>query len=99
MFALGVLTKIDQGSLALYCHSWSQFLRLDKECKSFVITTATGAKKINPYYEAQGKAWDKIVKLSKEFGLTPASRAGLRAEPKRKADKSSSRFFIPGKVS
>ena len=96
LYRLGVISVIDQGALALYCHEYSVFLRLIKQYKvnEIVITSKTGAKKQNPAHEAAGKSWDKILKISKEFGLTPAARAGLApGGTKRPAEKSSSRFF------
>ena len=96
LYNQGVITLLDKGALALYCYSFSQFLQSDKKLKidGYVITTATGAKKPNPYLEVANKAWDKVLKISKELGLTPAARAGLApVSSKREADKSSNRFF------
>ena len=97
LYNLGVISVIDQIALALYCFSVSQFLQLNNTytVKDIVITTKTGAKKQNPAYEASGKAWDRILKISKELGLTPAARAGLApGGSKRPAEKESNRFFI-----
>ncbi len=94
LYLLGVISMIDAGGLALYCHAFGQFLEIESNPYKFVIITKSGAKKQNPLYEASNKAWEKVVKLSKEFGLTPSARAGLApGGAKRPAEKSSSRFF------
>ncbi len=94
LFDTGVITLLDKGVLGLYCHSLSQFIQADKLCKkNYVITTKTGAKKPNPALEVANKAWEKVLKASKELGLTPAARAGLGVVGKREPDKSSGRFF------
>lgn len=94
LFNLGVISKIDKGILGLYCHAFSEFLQINKQCKDYVITTQTGAIKRNPLLKAKSDAWERVLKISKELGLTPAARAGLApVAGKREAKKSSSRFF------
>jgi P27 family predicted phage terminase small subunit len=97
LYLLGVIAVIDQGVLALYCYEYGLFLELidSYDITGVIKTTTTGATKLNPAHEAAGKAWDRILKISKELGLTPAARAGLApGGTKRPAEKKSNRFFL-----
>ena len=95
LYNQGVITLLDRGALSLYCNSFSIFLQARKRLKKdYTITTKTGAIKPNPILEVSNKAWEQVLKISKEMGLTPAARAGLGVvSSKREAKKSTGRFF------
>jgi phage terminase small subunit len=75
----GVLADIDQTALAQYCAYWAMWLEE-------YSATVPNPQLMKDYYTA-------CTKLAREFGLTPSSRVGLKAEKPQKADDSKERFF------
>ena len=82
---LGVMTEADKYPLALLVDALAQYLaaresvttdgKLDPEKATW--TTDNGAVCQHPCVGIMNKAWDRVLKLSREFGMTPASRTGI----------------------
>lgn len=51
-----------------------------------LITDSPQGRYANPAIKVREGAWDKVAKLSREFGLSPASRVGLQTNQKAKGD-------------
>jgi P27 family predicted phage terminase small subunit len=95
---IGVLTKIDQHALARYCELFEQYRqtqefiqengrqypvrRWDEGTNAWIIVDY----KIFPEVSIFMQLSDKLLKLEKEFGLTPSarSRIEIHPEPKKK---------------
>lgn len=80
----GILTALDCHALALYCEAFarwsdaSQKLRLE----GLVITTESGYACQSPYLPIANKAFDQMLKIMVEFGMTPSSRTRVsKVEP------------------
>jgi P27 family predicted phage terminase small subunit len=73
-------------ALAMY---QAEFERMAAACreKGLVLETAQGSY-ISPWKKARDEARAEVMRLSKEFGLTPASRVGLVGSGKSKGDAS-----------
>ncbi len=94
LMQLGVLTGIDGTSLALLCDAIGMYIecKKDLETRGLLIPGRDDTKVKNPSYQFMNEAFEKIHKLSKEFGLTPSSRAGLSVAPTEETT-DETRFF------
>lgn len=75
-------TPIDAPALQLLSERWAEWKEADEKVKAdgLVIKQPNGWPGHNPYLAIRQKADAAITRLLREFGLTPASRAKLRAE-------------------
>ena len=81
----GLLTRLDQVSLALLCEALADFLAardiVDCEAEKggvrFITTTDKGNVIQHPVVGVMNKAHERLVKLLREFGMTPSARAGI----------------------
>jgi P27 family predicted phage terminase small subunit len=91
--AMGVLTGIDQGTLAAYCGSYSRWRKAEEELAelakqpgskgALVMKTISGNYIQNPLIGISNKAAGDMVRYAVEFGMTPSARARLAMEPDR----------------
>jgi P27 family predicted phage terminase small subunit len=83
LFKAGVLTIADRAALAVYCQAWADWVEACGEMAvgNKVITTEKGYQVQSPWVGIANRAMDKMLKFASEFGLTPASRTRIHAEP------------------
>jgi P27 family predicted phage terminase small subunit len=83
LFAAGVLTIADRAALAAYCQAWADWVKARGEIdvNGMMMTTPNGYQQQSPWVSIANKALDKMMRFASEFGLTPASRARIHAEP------------------
>lgn len=94
--AVDVIANVDTDLLAIYCDSWSKYVKATKmlvmqsmveeqENKAGVIT-----KMQNPYIKIQQSYSQQMIKLASLFGLSPADRSRIShidpSDKKEKAD-------------
>lgn len=88
LISLGLLSALDQGHLEVYCEAWDVL----GECRQilaregFVISNDKGNLSRHPAAVERDKARQTIKQYGAEFGLTPASRAGLNPAKAAEAD-------------
>jgi P27 family predicted phage terminase small subunit len=77
---MGVMTAADGTALALLAVALTQYwdARTQVARLGAVVKTAAGNLIQNPYLPVANKAWEQVVKLLSEFGLTPASRSRVQ---------------------
>lgn len=94
MRGMQVLSPQWRESLAQFCDAWSEYERLVIECLSapFIVTGSKDNAIANPIFGLKRKAWDAVLRMGREFGYTPASKADIRAETKPQKNEKS-RFF------
>lgn len=82
---LGLATSADADAIASYCEAWQDFLDALEEIEKYgaELVSSKGARFTNPAIHRKQSAWSRFSKIGKEFGLTPASRADLHANPKK----------------
>jgi P27 family predicted phage terminase small subunit len=94
LYRMGVLTRIDIGPLAAYCHAYGQwrdaaelFAKMqnkDPRQRGLLVQTKYRGLAQNPLLYVMRKAAADMMRYAAEFGLTPAARsriaAGVRAE-------------------
>lgn len=98
LFTLGLLTKIDKAVLAAYCQSWALWVEASEELKKtgLVLKSPNGYPIQSPYLAIMKQAMKDMQSQATEFGLTPASRSRIHAQPVEKEDenaKKEKRFF------
>jgi P27 family predicted phage terminase small subunit len=83
----GVLAVIDRDALALYCVVYARWLDAEERLRKIgaVISTTNGNLIQNPYLGIANRAAEQMVRLESEFGMTPASRSRVKAEPAQPA--------------
>ena len=91
LFANQVLTEADESMVCLLVESFAEYEELKERCKTEKRTLFTEKHwpAANPIFAEKNKAYDRYVKTAKEFGLSPASRAGVQkatGKPKGKKD-------------
>lgn len=82
--AMNILTEWEQTTLAMLCQAIAEYaICCEKiDLKNMVYKTEGGNKCMDPMVGIRNRAHDKLLKLAKEFGMTPAARAGLSVAPK-----------------
>lgn len=80
---MGLLTYIDGAALAGYCKCFSMVQAANAEIKErgTTYTTPTGFLRDNPAIDRMRQYLTLMRQYLSEFGLSPASRAGLEIKP------------------
>jgi P27 family predicted phage terminase small subunit len=78
----GIARRIDRTALAMYCVEYQHWAQATEEVRALgtLIRTKDGWIKSNPYLAVQARAFDNMLRLMAEFGLTPSSRVRLKAD-------------------
>ena len=101
----GVMTLTDRDTFAMYCQLTAEWWKLDRfiKEKSYVYPIRNKAGDITeikefPQVKLRHKIGEQLIRLAREFGLTPAARS--RIQPILSGDKSNddehSKFFSAG---
>lgn len=85
----GVMSSIDAVALAAYCVAYQRWRVATDEVDKFgpVIESPSGYPIQSPYLAIANKAFEQMLKLMSEFGMTPSSRTRVSAnkrEPEKK---------------
>ena len=80
--------------MAQFCEAWAEYegLVIESNGAAFIVEGSHGNPVPNPVFAMKSKAWDRVLKMGREFGYTPASKADVRVE-KKAQDTSKKRFF------
>jgi P27 family predicted phage terminase small subunit len=75
--AAGVLTRLDQSALALYCEVFARWRRATDHVVEHgpVIVSPSGLSTRSPHLVIADRAFEQMVKLLTEFAMTPSSRS------------------------
>lgn len=81
-----VLTEADGMSLANMCQAWSTLVKAQKKLNEtgMLLKTPSGYVQQNPLIGIINSCNETVLKISKEFGLTPASRSRVDVRPDEK---------------
>lgn len=74
------LTKADGDGIAMLCVAFEEWKAADiiVRDEGEVVTSDKGGVYQHPAVGIRTNAWKKIVRMLREFGLTPAARAGMK---------------------
>ncbi|EJB8459124.1 P27 family phage terminase small subunit [Acinetobacter baumannii] len=78
---VGLLTEVDGAAFTLLCRNISDYeavLEKLQAVDSFVDETPNKYKVQSVWFTLRNRLHDDILRLCKEFGLTPAARSGMR---------------------
>jgi P27 family predicted phage terminase small subunit len=78
-----VLTEADGMTLASLCQAWSTMTKAHQKLNEtgMLLKTPSGYVQQNPLIGIVNSCTETVTRLSREFGLTPASRTRLHAGP------------------
>ena len=83
LHALGLLKNLDFQTFSRYCDLFDKLLIYKKEVEQepmMMITTKSGTNYVpNPAMKTYLAISEKLLRIEKEFGMTPASRASIGA--------------------
>jgi P27 family predicted phage terminase small subunit len=90
-----VLTEADGLALANLCQAWSTLVKAQKKLNEsgLLLKTPSGYVQQSPLLGIVNNCTEKVVKLSREFGLTPSSRSRLEVPPEPKPETAMGRFL------
>ena len=83
---MGILSGADADALAIYCAKWSRMMDalafVEKHGQAYIVEKGGKPVGVNvyPIVWLAGKLENEIIQVGKQFGLTPAARAGLAVE-------------------
>lgn len=81
---LALLKPEDRAALAVYCETWSRYVKAVQQCRAegLVLTNpASGRAHANPAAAIAQTAAAQMLRFAQEFGLTPVAEARLAAMP------------------
>ena len=90
--ALGVMTEIDTTALAAYCQAYARWVDAEQQLNKLGVLWESSDDdgipmfKQSPYLSIANKALEQMQKLLIEFGMTPSSRARVKATPPAEKD-------------
>lgn len=79
LLRIGVLTEADGMSLACLCQAWSTMVKAQKKLSEtgMLLKTPSGYVQQSPLIGIVNNCSETVSRLSREFGLTPASRTRI----------------------
>ncbi len=85
---VGILTIVDGIALQQLCECFSEWFKYDQAIRESgaTYTTPSGMIRVRPEVRLRTEARRDLLRLLKEFGLTPASRPSVRAVETGNAD-------------
>ena len=77
----GILTRLDQRALLVYCNTWSYYREAEKKLskEGMTLYSHNGSPIQNPSATVMHTARKDLMKLLAEFGMTPSSRTRVHA--------------------
>lgn len=84
LMAVGIITRLDRDLLAIYCHTFAEYLDLLKltDATRPIIRTTNRNIIQNPVLGILNRTITRLIRIGAELGLSPTSRAGLRIQPR-----------------
>jgi P27 family predicted phage terminase small subunit len=85
LIELGIYTEIDRTAFTMYCLQFGKWIEAEKmisETGGEILTSEKGNLYQNPWSFVANKAYDQMIKMLLEFGMTPSSRSRLHVDPK-----------------
>ena len=83
-----LISRLDGDALALLCLAFVEYEEADKEVAMYGLTVMSekGGFYQHPAVGVRTNAWKKILRLCREFGMTPSARASLKTGDGQKED-------------
>lgn len=96
LVAQGLLTRLDALALALLVDALGEYLDAREIVAQTGLTTETDNLNViqHPAVGIMHRAWENVLKILREFGLTPSARSGVAVAPADKDGKDAKRRFF-----
>ncbi len=80
----GTVAKVDGVAVAMFCSALVEYVNADQDIKKngSYGRTDKGYEYLRPAVGVRSKAWDKILKMCRQFGMTAASRKAILTKSK-----------------
>lgn len=81
--AIGLLSQIDRASLAAYCQAYARWVEAETAMAKYGAVLFTREQKwpvLSPYYTIAMQSAKQMKEFMSEFGMSPASRVGLKVD-------------------
>lgn len=77
LHAAGLLTVLDVPALALYCEAFARWQDANEKVVKHgaVVKGAAGYPVKSPYLSVANRAYEQMVRMLEQFGMTPSSRS------------------------
>jgi P27 family predicted phage terminase small subunit len=77
--ALNMITNLDRAALAAYCTAYALWIEANEAIQKFglMIKSPSGFPVQSPYVAIANRQTEIIIRISSEFGFTPASRSRI----------------------
>ena len=87
--AMGVVTRVDESTLAGYCSAYEEAQTLDRFLNEhgLTVTAPSGYVQQRPEVAIRNKAWDRVAKFGSELGIGAASRSRIEVKKPDGSDK------------
>jgi len=78
---LRIVAPVDQMAFALLCETFADYLRYRDKVKleGEIVMSPNGMPCQNPFVALKNKSRQDLVKLVREFGMTPCARTGIKS--------------------
>ena len=78
---LRIVTNLDRAALAAYCGAYAMWAEATQAIQTYgsMIKSPTGFPMQSPYVSMANRQAEIMMRISSEFGFTPASRSRLQA--------------------
>jgi P27 family predicted phage terminase small subunit len=98
LLRLRILTDADGMVLANLCQAWSTLVKAQVKMNEtgLLLKTPSGYVQQSPLLGIVNSCTDTVMKLSREFGLTPSSRGRLQVEPEPQPESKMGRLLRLG---
>lgn len=87
LYMLGLINKLDQGELAVYCQAYADWkharakINAAKRDAGYVDITPSGYKQISVWMQIANRAEERMRAAGASFGLNPSARARVQLPP------------------
>ncbi len=80
---LNLLTHLDRAALAAYCNAYAMWVEAIEAIQKYgsMVKSPTGYPIQSPYVAIANRQAEIMLRISAEFGFTPASRGRIAAPP------------------
>ncbi len=85
---INLLTAADEHAFITYCHAWEDYTTAKADCAKHgeYCIDQNNKSVLSAPYRRMEMAFQRILRLQREFGMTPAARTGLSVDSKAGKD-------------
>jgi P27 family predicted phage terminase small subunit len=85
---LNLLTHLDRAALAAYCNAYAMWVEAIEAIQKYgsMVKSPNGYPVQSPYIAIANRQAEIMLRISAEFGFTPASRGRIAAPPAEQGD-------------